>query len=616
MRAAKFLRLHYRDWFPDDCDVAVSGRNPQNARYRAPADSYTGALKGAAGVDRKLALLTIILAGLLCSAALSQAQGVRVLQPTEGDTVRGVVKVIGEKPHPEEGYMTLSIQSPTGQREFIGATVAPFTLKWDSRARTSNGERRFPDGRYELEVTGHSDSGDTIGESTVNVTVANNVEDPAVEGGVTLRYKFARNDRMVYRLDGRCLLRVAEDKDIKSRDAMKKYAAEQRMALAQQQKMQMTYLELTSDVQWAQTVIGLVEGGGGMVRYTLSNGWLDFGTGVPQMIPRLGKTFTLLVRPNGKQEPKRPDAPTLTWADQILLVEATSLKPGDHWDSTIGFVPHDMVYPEPDASGAKFVRARNTLEGFEWHSGYKCARIRSTFHYDGPVTLTNGFRFNTKMSGERTTYFAYEQGKIIAFTERLEHEFELPATGAVGGAIPGTPGVPGAIGPAGGGMPAGLPGAEMPFGFGGAVPPGGLGPGAVPPGGLGPGVMPPGGGPMPPGTGVPGVEAVPGVPGIPGAGGPPVPGGLVPGGAVGPVPGVPGAGAPMPGAIPGVPGGGPGPGMGGTTGYQQLPAKPLKFKLIVYHDVAPVQSAAQTSRRSAARRPASAVAPVDVRTGQ
>ncbi len=563
-------------------------------------------------MDRKLALLTIILAGLLCSAASSQAQGVRVLQPTEGDTVRGVVKVIGEKPHPEEGYISLSVQSLTGRREFIGATTAPFVLRWNSRERTPNGERRFPDGRYALLVTGHNASGETMGKSIVNVTVANDVEDPAVEGGVTLRYKFARNDRMVYRLEGRSSLRVAEDKDIKSKDAMKKYAAEQRMALAEQQKRQMTFLELTSDVQWTRTVIGLVEGGGGMVRYALSSGWLDFGTGVPQMVSRLGKTFTLLVRPNGKQEPKNPDAPTLTWADQILLVEATLLKPGDHWESTIGFVPHDMIYPDPDASGAKFVKARNTLEGFEWHSGYRCARIRSTFHYDGPVTLANGFRFNTNMTGERITYFAYEKGKVIAFTERLEHEFELPAGGAAGAVLPGTPGVPGAIGPAGGGMPAGLPGMEMPPGFGGAVPPGGMGPGAMPPGGLGPGQMPPGGGPMPPGAGmVPGMEAVPG---IPGAGGPPVPGGLAPGGAMGPVPGVPGAGAPMPGAMPGTPGAGPG--MGGTMGYQQLPAKPLKFKLIVYHDVGPVQSVTQTSKRSAARQPAAgAITPV-ARPGQ
>lgn len=119
---------------------------------------------------------------------------------------------------------------------------------------------------------------------------------------------------------------------------------------------------------------------------------------------------------------------------------------------------------------------------------------------------------------------------------------------------------------------------------------------------------------MPPGAGVPGVEAVPGVPGIPGAGGAPIPGGLAPGGAAGPVPGIPGAGGPMPGVVPGAPGAGPG--MGGTMGYQQLPAKPLKFKLIVSHDVGPVQSVTQTSKRSAAIQPAGGTVMPVARPGQ
>jgi hypothetical protein len=590
-------------------------------------------------MDRKPTVLAMVFVSFFCGGLACLAQDVEVVQPRDGEIVRGVVTVLGSKAA-SDGYVTVAVRGPSGVEEFVGAAATPFKVPWDSRERTDTGGRRFPDGRYSLIVSGHSPAGETQGRTAVEVSVANDVEQPEVLGGVQLRYKFARNERMDYRLQGRSKVRVAEDPDIQARDKMKQYAAQQRMAMAEQYKPQLVALEVESDVVWSESVIGAAEGGAGTVRKSVSSGWLDFGTGQPQMLSQIGRTFTLLIQPNGKQEPKRPGDPTLMWGEQTIEMPSEPLEIGKTWQSAIGFIPHDLVYADPRSSGAKTAKAQHTLEGFEWHSGYKCARIRSTFTFKGPVLLTTGYQFVTDMKGERITYFAYEQGKQVAFTERLEHEFELQTGGMMGGAIQGTPGLPGAMGMPGGAMPGiggapgmGLPGMEMP-GLGGGTPglPGGM-PGMAPamgmPGGMPglpggvpglPGGMPgmPGMGPgmeMPgmPGMGVPGMApgmglpggvpgGMPGIPGMdmPGMGPPGMPGmGGAPGmPAMGGMPGMPGVGGvPGMGGMPGMPGVGGMPGMPGTAGSPampggagyQMPTAPLKFKIIVTHEVAPVK---------------------------
>jgi hypothetical protein len=153
----------------------------------------------------------------------------------------------------------------------------------------------------------------------------------------------------------------------------------------------------------------------------------------------------------------------------------------------------------------------------------------------GAMQGRTGGTMPVNVTGERTTYFAIEEGKIVKVEEEVKVTPRLgrgeTQQGATQGMMPGfmgaggmAPGMtPGAMGPGGmgpGGMTPGMmPGAMGPGGMGpGGMPPGMM-PGAMGPGGMGPGGMPPG---MMPGAMGPGGMGPGGMPPgmMPGAMGP------------------------------------------------------------------------------------------------
>jgi hypothetical protein len=455
-------------------------------------------------------MVTLLLSLACLTAAL--AQGVSVVSPTNDQTVRGLVKVQGAKPEADSGWMSFKIEGPGQKDEYVAAVIKPYVFTWDTLAR-AEGKLAYPDGRYTIKATALNPSGKALGETTVSVNLANGLTGSDSPGAVKLRMNYVRGQEYEYEIKGK---REAElKKSIPMLDAMVQEF---------NGVLEGSYVDKTMNTSG---------GGPALLRKTFSTGWTRFGDSKPANVGGVGKTYTLLVEPDGSIGTKRKDDSMFELGSLTLVLPDRDLRVGDTWSSDM------WVLLDPTSPKRTQVKAQHKVERFQWYHGYKVAQIVSTFtQKNADVTITfkgNPAKIKTDVKGTRYSYFAYEEGRFVGFNDELEHDYTIE-TAALSAALSGGYGMPGMGGE---GMMGGMPGM----------------PGAMP--GM------PGDPGMPGMPGAPGMA--PGMPGMPGA--PGMPG----------MPGMPGA----PGMAPGMPGmpGAPGmPGMdGGMMGYAQ-PTIPEKVK--------------------------------------
>jgi hypothetical protein len=175
----------------------------------------------------------------------------------------------------------------------------------------------------------------------------------------------------------------------------------------------------------------------------------------------------------------------------LPLLPLDSVRTGSTWQS------HERVFTDVLTGDGVDLVTSSTLDGLEWENGYPCAKFTSTFSGDITVPFSRYFTQRVNITGERTTYFAYQSGKVISsvtiakadldvdqsVASQIQSMIQQPTgsngSGNAGGlpSAPGPPGMPPGIGgppgmeddPGDMGMPGpppmpgmGMPG--MPFG--------------------------------------------------------------------------------------------------------------------------------------------------------
>ncbi len=154
----------------------------------------------------------LLLAGAALITSRAQAQGVRLLSPADGDTVRGAVKIQATKPNPRSGWISYKVEHG-GKGDFIIAVVNPFIYRWDTRARDENGKDVYRDGQYTITATALSPQGKKVGEATATVTVKNAISAAARAESVRLNLNYKRHQQVRYQAVGSWEIKPAPDEE-------------------------------------------------------------------------------------------------------------------------------------------------------------------------------------------------------------------------------------------------------------------------------------------------------------------------------------------------------------------------------------------------------------------
>ncbi len=466
-----------------------------------------------------LVVIVIMLGSVLPGVAEAQ---VRILSPSAGATVHGIVQIKATKPQPGEGWITYSI-SPS-QDPYLAAVMSPFSIKWNTQLYRGE-ERAYPDGQYTITATGFDGSGRQQGQDSVAITVANDIDPAEIGPTVELKTNYKRGQSSNYKIRGKTTVNVPGDAGKELREppqmgmggpmagggmpggpmgggaAMPGGGVGMGGGMGQSGLVGLpSHIDIEIDGRWVEDVLSPSATGRAVVDKDLQSGyytvsWLwpkevwmegkvqkeekDIPDSYAQVLPTAGGEYRFKVFPLGRIEKMHEEQPDFPLGQSFIELPAGPVRVGDTWQGDMA------VALSPTSIEPTIVSATHRLDSFEYRGNHRCARIVSTYT---------------------------ESGAMIEIMGLLPQRQEQ-----VGGA--GMPGAPGA----------------------GVAGPSGMAPGM----GAGPGAMPP----------VPGMGG--GGPGAGAAMGPPMPGGPLMGG----------VGSPMggPGAM-----GGPGSmgAAGGIAGYK------------------------------------------------
>ncbi len=149
--------------------------------------------------------LTVIVSGsVLPSVAEAQVQ---ILSPSSGATVHGIVQIKATKPQAEEGWITYSV-SP-GQDKYLAA-MSPFSIKWNTQLYRGD-TRAYPDGQYTIMATGFDGSGRRQGQSSISITVTNDIKPSEIGTTVELKTDYERGQLSNYKIEGKTTVNVPGD---------------------------------------------------------------------------------------------------------------------------------------------------------------------------------------------------------------------------------------------------------------------------------------------------------------------------------------------------------------------------------------------------------------------
>jgi len=468
----------------------------------------------------------LLLAGAALITSRAQAQGVRLLSPADGDTVRGAVKIQATKPNPRSGWISYKVEHG-GKGDFIIAVVNPFIYRWDTRARDENGKDVYRDGQYTITATALSPQGKKVGEATATVTVKNAISAAARAESVRLNLNYKRHQQVRYQAVGSWEIKPAPDEE--EPDDVYELAKDVNGAMV---------------ANWREKVMSpTIASGHAVLHIIVGSSGEQMGTEEEvTSLPSAGKVLTYVALRDGVKRLKhevescgQPAGPGFEYAELYLQLPDRPLRVGDTWTSQMRILP----VPQKDTE-IKVVRAKHRVEGFEWMGGHKCLRIRSQFKVDkeklslnlrpkttaGESSVFGGEpgappgeadmmgmeappmemgppggmgmlgemgmgmegagqaaeELETSYVGDRITYFAYDLNRPVKIIDTITHSVEVERAAAGGMGMEGGM-MEGEMMPGFEEMmpPPEAPGMEMPPGEPGAA----MGPGGFPGGGMG-----------------------------------------------------------------------------------------------------------------------------------
>lgn len=431
--------------------------------------------------DRRMMIYAgiMLVAALLVANSLASAQGVRFVTPQDGDIVRDMVRLEATKPNPGSGWISYKImKGSTG--DFVAAVTEPFVWVWDTRARDESGRQLYGDGQYTITAVAMSPRGRSEGEATITVTVLNSVSASERPPAVTPRLIFQRNQQTYYTARGSWTVRPAPNEP--KADEVWEMAKEANGAMV---------------ANWKTKVMSPTEAAGhALVHVIVGSAGEQMGSSEVTIYPEAGHSHTYRALPNGAMKLKHDDERPFRLVELLLELPDRELKQGDTWTSDMRILP----VPQMDMD-ARTVRARHTVEGFEWVGGHRCVRIRSTYEVKkqklnlrlqpkaaqsqlgAPMDMAPAPEMmmmepggmgmegmaagppevESDYTGERITFWAFDVNRPIRIVDTITHSLEVQPAQVVttmgeGEPVPAMqvmPAEPGMVGA----MPGGAPGA-------------------------------------------------------------------------------------------------------------------------------------------------------------
>ena len=451
------------------------------------------------------AVLLGLLAALSLSTLVSAQSDAQISRPLDGATVRETVNIlVPVSSVPANGFVTFKIDgkfrcalsSKTEDGQY-------FVYKWDTKAglndpNLAEADRKPRDGQHTIAVQGGDASGKKVGQQKqINVFVKNYLSPSDIpNSGIKLRYR--------QKLGGENVYKLKYTLDIKNIQGATDVAS----ALGESVEGAEGKIRRSIEDVVSQTTA--------LVRDKLiQNSLRTYSAG--QITSASGISAKSAYQVEDTQGHVIKDVVTFAPGTAIAIdlpnMPSQSLRIGDTWRD------HEAVFRSLITGDKAKMGTTNTLEGLEWHGGYPCAKIKTSFSGNMKIPFSVLLTDSISVTGETTTYFAYKVGKIISSVTKATARVMVDpsiASRLTQSLIPQGASMSGQGGMQGG--PAGMPGMG-PGGMPGMPPMPGMRPPGMGPGGPG---MPPMPG-MPPGIGgPPGMEGGPGMPPMPGMG----PGGM------------------------------------------------------------------------------------------
>ncbi len=341
-----------------------------------------------------------VLVAILALAVFAQAVlalPVEITSPKAGQVVKQSVKLTAIKDRPDEGYVSFFVDDM-----FVAALTQPFSINWDVkefvavaerlRDEYRSGERvgspvTVPaiDGEHTVRVVAYDNTGEVTGEDTLTFTVTNSIKlegDPAVR----LKYGFELLQESIYDIDTNLALEVAGPAAISSKGK--------------------SFEKLRDIVTRSQGAEG------GMIYRKSLQGWKQ-QMGSARLLDDAGKSLTFNMDLVGVQEFVRGDDFKPFICSPYVPLPGKPVRVKESWH---GKIPVSIEGQQFDLTGT------STLQNLEWESGYKCAKIVSTFSGGAQVPAEVGGQLamvKGDISGTKTTWLDYGTGRIIKVTQAL-----------------------------------------------------------------------------------------------------------------------------------------------------------------------------------------------------
>jgi hypothetical protein len=444
--------------------------------------------------------------GLAILAVAGSASALEIKSPRDGATVREKVQIVVPRTNiPPNGFLALYIDN-----EFILAQspsttdTRPIVFTWDTKQPRgkiglTSEQRDFAEGEHLIEVRSYNQEGGVVERDQVNVLLNNRVPTPNHQP-IRLSYKFRVEDKTTYQLRTEI-----EATSTGTTGGASPYP---------------TAGGYPGAYPTAGGYSGANPGGpggfpGSVGAFPGPGAAGDSGGGVPGLPGGAGfgpnaanqpQTYTefrkvtvhvaddagplallrefpenpVTVIANGTKQPVQvpavsryyflsaqgDDRTTAAMNRQgqkpfynIIRLPANSIRVGDEWKAKLN-ISLGAYIPERIE-----VMATNVVEAVEWELGNPAARIRSTYTWNGKLSIPSMgiVGADCKLKGVSIIHFAPATGKPVRAVHNLDGDVVVDLSraqtaGSVGGS-PGMPGIaPGAFPGAGGGPGAGYPG--------------------------------------------------------------------------------------------------------------------------------------------------------------
>lgn len=341
-----------------------------------------------------------VLVAILALAVFAQAVlalPVEITSPKAGQVVKQSVKLTAIKDRPDEGYVSFFVDDI-----FVAALTQPFSINWDVKEFVGVAERlrdeyragervgspvTVPaiDGEHTVRVVAYDNTGEVTGEDTLTFIVANSIK---LEGNptVSLKYGFSLLQESIYDINTNLALEVTGPAAINSKGK--------------------SFEKLRDIVTRSQGAEG------GMIYRKSLQGWKQ-QMGAARLLDDAGKSFTFNMDLVGEQEFVRGDDFKPFSCAPYVPLPGKPVRVKESWH---GKIPVSIEGKQFDLTGT------STLQNLEWESGYKCAKIVSTFSGGAQVPAEVGGQLamvKGDISGTKTTWLDYGTGRIIKVTQAL-----------------------------------------------------------------------------------------------------------------------------------------------------------------------------------------------------